>query len=110
MPSTFDFFFFEFQIVGQLLVAEQSPWQRPQNDQTASAGTSRDSLQVLLLAVMPVLGPDIRLHSEPAGVPRGFALAEFASVRSLFEANLASGLDLGASFSASVEGETVVDL
>jgi len=40
----------------------------------------------------------------------GFALDEFASVRNLFEANLADGLDLGASFSASVEGETVVDL
>lgn len=41
---------------------------------------------------------------------RGFALAEFASVRSLFEANVANGLDLGASFSASVEGQTVIDL
>ncbi len=40
----------------------------------------------------------------------GFALDEFTSVRSLFEANLANGLDLGASFSASVEGETVIDL
>jgi CubicO group peptidase (beta-lactamase class C family) len=40
----------------------------------------------------------------------GFALDDFASVRSLFEANLANGIDLGASFSASVEGETVVDL
>ncbi len=40
----------------------------------------------------------------------GFALDEFASVRSLFEANLSSGVDLGASFSASVEGETVVNV
>ena len=40
----------------------------------------------------------------------GFALEGFASVRNLFEANLADGIDLGASFSASVEGETVVDL
>ena len=40
----------------------------------------------------------------------GFAHDEFSSVRSLFEANLASGIDLGASFSASVEGDTVVNL
>ncbi len=40
----------------------------------------------------------------------GFALQEFASIRNLFEANLASGIDLGASFSASVEGDTVIDL
>jgi len=40
----------------------------------------------------------------------GFALSDFASVRSLFEANLGNGLDLGASFSASVDGETVVNL
>jgi CubicO group peptidase (beta-lactamase class C family) len=40
----------------------------------------------------------------------GFALSEFASVKNLFEANLGSGLDLGASFSASVDGETAVNL
>jgi CubicO group peptidase (beta-lactamase class C family) len=40
----------------------------------------------------------------------GFSLDEFASVRNLFEANLSSGLDLGACFSASVEGESVIDI
>jgi CubicO group peptidase (beta-lactamase class C family) len=41
---------------------------------------------------------------------KGMALDEYTSVRNLFEANLSSGLDLGASFSATVEGETVIDL
>jgi len=40
----------------------------------------------------------------------GFAQERFASVRDLFEANLANGTDLGASFSVTIEGETVVDL
>ncbi len=34
----------------------------------------------------------------------------FEAVRGLFEANLASGADVGASFAATIEGETVVDL
>jgi CubicO group peptidase (beta-lactamase class C family) len=44
------------------------------------------------------------------GAVGGFARDEFAGVRRAFEANLASGEDLGASFCATLEGETVVDL
>ena len=40
----------------------------------------------------------------------GFTRDKFAGVRAAFEGNLASGSDLGASFTATVEGETVVDL
>ena len=40
----------------------------------------------------------------------GFVRDRYARVRGAFEANLASGADLGASFTATVEGETVVDL
>jgi len=40
----------------------------------------------------------------------GFTRDRFAPVRAAFEANLASGADLGACFTATVEGETVVDL
>lgn len=40
----------------------------------------------------------------------GFAHDRFAPVREVFEANLASGADVGASFCATLEGETVVDL
>ena len=40
----------------------------------------------------------------------GFSDDKFAAVSDLFEANLASGADLGASFTATVDGETVVDL
>ena len=40
----------------------------------------------------------------------GFTRDKFAGVRAAFEGNLASGADLGASFTATVEGETVVDL
>ncbi len=40
----------------------------------------------------------------------GFVHDRFAPVRALFEANLASGADVGASFCATLEGETVVDL
>jgi CubicO group peptidase (beta-lactamase class C family) len=40
----------------------------------------------------------------------GFALDRFASVRDVFEANLAKGSDVGASFCATRDGETVVDL
>lgn len=40
----------------------------------------------------------------------GFAHERFAAVRDGFEANLASGADVGASFCATLEGETVVDL
>ena len=40
----------------------------------------------------------------------GFTDERYAPVRAAFEANLASGADVGASFCATVEGETVVDL
>ena len=40
----------------------------------------------------------------------GFTRDKFAGVRAAFEGNLASGADLGACFTATVEGETVVDL
>ena len=44
-----------------------------------------------------------------AGV-HGFCDERFAAVRDVFVNNLASGLDVGASFAVTVEGETVVDL
>ena len=44
------------------------------------------------------------------GSTGGFAQNRFAAVRAAFEANLASGADVGASFCATVDGETVVDL
>jgi CubicO group peptidase (beta-lactamase class C family) len=40
----------------------------------------------------------------------GFTQDRFAAVRAAFEINLASGADVGASFCATLEGETVVDL
>jgi CubicO group peptidase (beta-lactamase class C family) len=40
----------------------------------------------------------------------GFTQDKYAPVRAAFEENLASGADVGASFCATVEGETVVDL
>lgn len=40
----------------------------------------------------------------------GFTHDRFAPVREVFEGNLASGADVGASFCATLEGETVVDL
>jgi len=40
----------------------------------------------------------------------GLAGPRFASVRDVFAGNLASGADVGACFTATVEGETVVDL
>jgi CubicO group peptidase (beta-lactamase class C family) len=40
----------------------------------------------------------------------GFTDDKFAAVAEAFEANLASGADVGASFAATVEGQTVVDL
>jgi CubicO group peptidase (beta-lactamase class C family) len=40
----------------------------------------------------------------------GFTRDRFAPVRDAFEANLASGADVGASFCATLDGETVVDL
>ncbi len=40
----------------------------------------------------------------------GFAQDRFAAVKTLFEENIASGAEIGASFSATVNGETVVDL
>ncbi len=44
-----------------------------------------------------------------AGV-HGHCDERFAAVRAVFTNNLASGLDVGASFAVTVEGETVVDL
>ena len=41
---------------------------------------------------------------------QGFAHDKYAAVRKLFEENIAKGDDIGASFSATVNGETVVDL
>jgi len=40
----------------------------------------------------------------------GFAQDRFAAARAAFESNLASGADIGASFCATLDGETVVDL
>jgi CubicO group peptidase (beta-lactamase class C family) len=40
----------------------------------------------------------------------GFVQDKYAAVKSAFEANFANGSDLGASFCATLEGETVVDL
>ena len=40
----------------------------------------------------------------------GFTQDKYAAVRDAFEANFASGADIGASFCATLEGETVVDL
>lgn len=44
------------------------------------------------------------------GTVQGYAHDRYAGVRETFEANLASGEDIGASYCATVEGETVVDL
>jgi CubicO group peptidase (beta-lactamase class C family) len=44
------------------------------------------------------------------GAIEGFAHDRFQGARKVLEANLASGADVGASFCATVEGETVVDL
>jgi CubicO group peptidase (beta-lactamase class C family) len=41
---------------------------------------------------------------------RGFTQDKFAAVRTAFESNFANGNDIGASYCATVEGETVVDL
>ncbi len=40
----------------------------------------------------------------------GFTHDKFAAAREGFEANLASGADVGASFAATLEGETVIDI
>ncbi len=44
------------------------------------------------------------------GSVAGFTQDKFAAVREAFEANFASGADVGASFCATQDGETVVDL
>ena len=44
------------------------------------------------------------------GAVDGFIHDRFAPVRTAFEANLASGADVGASFCATIDGEVVVDL
>jgi CubicO group peptidase (beta-lactamase class C family) len=44
------------------------------------------------------------------GSVQGLTHDRFAGVRTTFEANLAGGADVGASFCATVDGETVVDL
>jgi CubicO group peptidase (beta-lactamase class C family) len=40
----------------------------------------------------------------------GFAKDQYAAARAAFEQNLTSGADIGASFCATIDGETVVDL
>lgn len=45
-----------------------------------------------------------------AGVTHGFTKDRFAVARAAFESNFAHGADVGASFCATLEGETVVDL
>ena len=44
------------------------------------------------------------------GSVQGVTHDRYAAVREVFEGNLAGGDDVGASFCATVEGETVVDL
>lgn len=44
------------------------------------------------------------------GSVQGFTQDRYAAVRAAFEANLEGGADVGASFCATLEGETVVDL
>jgi CubicO group peptidase (beta-lactamase class C family) len=44
------------------------------------------------------------------GLSSGFVTDRHAPVRAVFEGSLASGADVGASFCATIEGETVVDL
>ena len=44
------------------------------------------------------------------GLSSGFVQDRYAPVRAVFEGSLASGADVGASFCATLEGETVVDL
>ena len=44
------------------------------------------------------------------GSTMGFAQDKYAAAKAAFDANLASGADVGASFCATIEGETVVDL
>lgn len=44
------------------------------------------------------------------GAVGGFTQDRFAPVRAMFEANLADGTDVGASYCATIDGETVVDL
>jgi CubicO group peptidase (beta-lactamase class C family) len=46
----------------------------------------------------------------PSAAVHGFAHERFGAAREAFEANFARGEELGASFCATVEGETVVDL
>ena len=46
----------------------------------------------------------------PESTVHGFAADEFNAVRDAFEANLASGADVGASCCATLEGETIIDL
>lgn len=48
--------------------------------------------------------------SQPQAAVGGLAGERFAEVRDLFTQNLASGVDVGASFAVTVDGETVVDL
>ena len=44
------------------------------------------------------------------GSVQGMTHDRYAAVRTVFEGNLESGADVGASFCATLEGETVVDL
>ena len=49
-------------------------------------------------------------EAQAAGSINGFALGRFAPLREAFAANFTSGDEVGASFCATVDGETVVDL
>ncbi|MGH6964755.1 MAG: serine hydrolase domain-containing protein, partial [Phenylobacterium sp.] len=44
------------------------------------------------------------------GSVQGMTHDRYAAVRTVFEGNLESGADVGASFCATLEGETVVDI
>lgn len=46
----------------------------------------------------------------PNHIVNGFSNDRFAAAREIFESNLSSGADIGASFCATIDGETVVDL
>jgi CubicO group peptidase (beta-lactamase class C family) len=62
------------------------------------------------LVVTPTLYIEARESFVVDGLVEGFAHERFELVRLAFTENLATGQDLGASFCATVDGETVVDL
>ena len=75
-------------------------------------------------SVQEVSGAPLTAHVPPPSKPGdgagstaiavatidGFADARFSAAREAFEANFADGEELGASFCATIDGETVVDL